>query len=127
MKTLYYRGVFVFSQNKTSSSNIGIPDYSKAIYINWYGYTYYDSLPNKVYLNKGQSTYVIPNNGWIIWTLKSIKYDDSPSSVTIRYFINGTKIYGDTPIPVRKGDVISAYNPYYKNATEAAMEFAPNT
>lgn len=93
MKTLYYRGVFVLSQNKTSSSNIGIPDYSKAIYINWYGYTYYDS----------------------------------PSSVTIRYFINGTKIYGDTPIPVRKGDVISAYNPYYKNATEAAMEFAPNT
>lgn len=119
--------LLVFSQNKTSSSNIGIPDYSKAIYINWYGYTYYDSLPNKVYLNKGQSTYVIPNNGWIIWTLKSIKYDDSPSSVTIRYFINGTKIYGDTPIPVRKGDVISAYNPYYKNATEAAMEFAPNT
>lgn len=117
----------VFSQNKTSSSNIGIPDYSKAIYINWYGYSYYDSLPNKVYLNKGQSTYVIPNNGWIIWTLKSIKYDDFPSSVTIRYFINGTKIYGDTPIPVRKGDVISAYNPYYKNATEAAMEFAPNT
>lgn len=115
------------SQNKTSSSNIGIPDYSKAIYINWYGYTYYDSLPNKVYLNRGQSTYVIPNNGWIIWTLKSIKYDDYPSSVTIRYFINGTKIYGDTPIPVRKGDVISAYNPYYKNATEAAMEFAPNT
>ena len=117
----------LFSQNKASSSNIGIPDYSKAIYINWYGYKYYDSLPNKVYLNKGQSTYVIPNNGWIIWALKSIRYDDSPSLVTISYFINGTKIYGDTPIPVRKGDVISAYNPYYKNATEAAMEFAPNT
>lgn len=117
----------VFSQNKASSSNIGIPDYSKAIYINWYGYTDYDSLPNKVYLNKGQSTYVIPNNGWIIWTLKSIRYEDSPSAISISYFINGVKIYGDTPIPVKKGDTVSAYNPYYKNATEAAMEFAPNS
>lgn len=115
------------SQNKASSSNIGIPDYSKAIYINWYGYTDYDSLPNKVYLNKGQSTYVIPNNGWIIWTLKSIRYEDSPSAISISYFINGVKIYGDTPIPVKKGDTVSAYNPYYKNATEAAMEFAPNS
>lgn len=122
----------VFSQ----SSNIGIPDYSKIISIDWHGNRSgigtgdYVSLPDLVNLNNTQSTYVIPNDGWIIWTEKEVRYNPNGERgddvCDISYFINGAQTYGGAPIPVRKGDVISAYNSCWQDVSDAAMKFAPN-
>jgi len=117
------------SQNANTSqgSNIGTPDYSKAIGVFWRGRGDntsfpYDSISNVVYLETA-STYIIPNDGWIVWTKKIAGNGVTIRDYPIHYFINDVQIYGDTPIPVKKGDVISAYNPV---SPYAAMEFAPN-
>lgn len=119
------------SQNANTSqgSNIGIPDYSKIISIawpmsgKWTGN--YVSLPNLVNLDLS-STYVIPNDGWIIWTKKTTGNGVTFGEYPVDYFINDVKMHGDTPIPVKKGDVISAYNSVSKNTIDAVMKFAPN-
>ena len=95
----------------SQGNNIGIPDYSKTISVTL--------LP--VDSNMDVPTYVIPNDGWIVWTQETVG-DGVSSYHPISYFINGAQFY-DTPIPVKKGDVITANNPIRHFAE---MEFAPN-
>jgi len=107
----------------SQDSNIGTPDYSKTIGVYWRDtwaiHWFPGSVSNAVYAT---STYIIPNDGWIVWTDKTAGDGHTSDVYPIHYFINGAQFY-DTPFPVKKGDVITASNPV---GPGAAMIFAPN-
>ena len=115
------------SQGNTSSSNIGIPDYSKAIYIVWYGYSYWNSLSNEVHIDEVQSTYVIPEDGWILYICpqhSEREKDDDYEVYHYYYYVNNNRIY-DVPTPVKKGDSITSLDTE-DNRWGGCVIYAPN-
>ena len=86
----------VFSQNKASSSNIGIPDYSKVNSLifaikKYSGNIFEDSnlYPNPIFLaDKSNSSFIIPEDGWILYICPDhrVKGHDSDWEIYSYYY-----------------------------------------
>ena len=127
--------ILVFSQNKASSSNIGIPDYSKVNSLifaikKYSGNIYEDSnlYPNPIFLaDKSNSSFIIPEDGWIIYICPDhrVRGKDSEWEIySYYYYVNNNRIY-DAPTPVKKGDSITSLDTR-NNRLGGYVIYAPN-
>lgn len=123
------------SQNKASSSNIGIPDYSKVNSLifaikKYSGNIYEDSnlYPNPIFLaDKSNSSFIIPEDGWILYIRPDhrVKGHDSEWEIySYYYYVNNNRIY-DAPTPVKKGDSITSLDTR-NNRLGGYVIYAPN-
>lgn len=110
----------VFSQGTGGSGNVGFPDISKLKTIAFSG-----------------NPYVIPEDGWILDIQTSRSYQNSHSggggssigwrAYSIYWYVNNNQLWGKyCPFPVKKGDVIRAYNTYTERCNDVSMEYVPN-
>ena len=123
------------SQNKASSSNIGIPDYSKVNSLifaikKYSGNIYEDSnlYPNPIFLaDKSNSSFIIPEDGWILYIrpehIERGK-DSEYETYLYYYYVNNNRIY-DAPTPVKKGDSITSLDTE-DNSWGGYVIYAPN-
>ena len=127
--------VYIASQNKASSSNIGIPDYSKVNSLifaikKYSGNIYEDSnlYPNPIFLaDKSNSSFIIPEDGWILYIrpehIERGK-DSEYETYLYYYYVNNNRIY-DAPTPVKKGDSITSLDTE-DNSWGGYVIYAPN-
>ena len=127
----------VFSQNKASSSNIGIPDYSKVNSLifdiggKYSSQIYGDSnlYPNPTFLaSKSNSSFIIPEDGWILYICPDhrVRGNDSDWEIySYYYYVNNNRIY-DAPTPVKKGDSITSLDTEDNGWWGGYVIYAPN-
>ena len=124
------------SQNKASSSNIGIPDYSKVnslIFVidGKYARQIYGNsnlYPNPTFLaSKSNPSFIIPEDGWILYICpEHIERgkDGEYETYLYYYYVNNNRIY-DAPTPVKKGDSITSLDTE-DNSWGGYVIYAPN-